>query len=138
MNPPKPSALKVLNGSAAHNPGRVNRLEPKPAPGVTDPPAWLPRTGPARAAWDRNLPVLLRMRVLTEADAEALALGCVALAEYLAAKRRGEKGWRRAADAWKRYQSTLRDFGMTPSARTRVQMVDAPAVDPLAAWEANL
>jgi P27 family predicted phage terminase small subunit len=28
--PPKPTALKVLNGSAAHDPGRLNRDEPHP------------------------------------------------------------------------------------------------------------
>ena len=37
-------------------------------------------------------------------------------------------------DAWKRVVTLLRDFGMTPSARTRVSGGDAPTDDPLEAF----
>jgi phage terminase small subunit len=130
--PPTPTALKVLTGTAAHNPQRVNRDEPKPALGATPPP-WLPRRGPARAAWDRLSPILLRMRVLTEADAEALGLGCLALAEYLQ-NRRDPTAWRKGDAAWKRYWAVLAGFGMNPSARAKVSTAAPEAADPFTTW----
>ena len=130
--PPTPTALKVLTGTAAHNPQRVNRDEPKPALGAVPPP-WLPKRGHARAAWERLEPVLSRMRVLTEADAEALALGCVALAEYLGS-RRDRTAWRKGDAAWKRYAAVLREFGMTPSARAKVSTAAPEAADPFTSW----
>jgi phage terminase small subunit len=133
--PPKPTALKILSGSARHDPQRVNRDEPKPAVGA-EPPPFLPRRGPAWAAWERHQPILTRLRVLTEADADALALGCMALAEYLAARRRVD-GWRKADAAWKRYLAVLSAFGLTPSARAKVHAAPAAEVDPLAEWAAR-
>lgn len=134
--PPKPTRLKVMNGSARHDPQRINRSEPQPRAGARVPP-FLPRTGPARSAWNRLLPILERMRVMTEADAEALALGCLALAEYLSA-RNDEESWRRADAAWKRYAAMLGWFGLNPSARSKVHTTSEPeAVDPLDAWAAR-
>lgn len=133
--PAKPTALKVMQGTAARNPQRLNRAEP-PARGETVPPPWLPDKGPAREAWDRLLPFLQRMRVLSEGDADALALGCVALEEYLAA-RSDEESWRKADSAWKRYGAMLGWFGLTPSARTKVQAAPAEKDDPLAQWKAG-
>jgi phage terminase small subunit len=130
--PPSPTALKVLNGSAAHDPQRLSRSEPKPKLGAVPPP-WLPATGPARKAWKRLEPVLSGMRVLTEADAEALALGCVALADFLEA-RADTEGWRRADAAWKRYLAVLSAFGLTPSSRARVSVAVPSVKDATQAW----
>ena len=138
MTAPKPSALKLLHGT--WRPDRANPAEPVPASIGADPPPWLPTRGPARGAWDRLSAELAAMRVLTPADAEALALGCMALAEYLAARRRPSVSWRRADAAWKRYAATLREFGLTPSSRTRVAAVPSgpsEAEAALAAWEAK-
>lgn len=132
-NLPKPAALKVLQGTDRAD--RRNPAEPKPAIGAKPPP-WLPRTGPARSAWRRLAPVLTAARVLTVADAEALALACLALSDFLEA-RADANGWRRADAAWKRYSGMLVQFGMTPSARTRVAAVPAEEADPLAAWMAS-
>lgn len=76
------------------------------------------------------------MRVLTDGDAEALALGCVALDEYLQA-RRDDESWRRADGAWKRYGAMLGWFGLNPSARTKVQTLQPPKEDPLDQWAAR-
>lgn len=133
--PPKPTALKILTGSARHDPQRINHDEPKPALGAR-PPAFLPRTGPARAAWRRLAPVLTRTRVLTEADADALALACLALAEYLEAREDGA-GWRRADAAWKRYGAALGWFGLNPSARARIHVAVETTADPIAEWAAK-
>lgn len=130
MTARKPSALKLLSGT--FRPDRA-RNEPQPPVGATPPP-YLPSSGPARAAWDRLAPGLIETRVLTEADAEALAIGCMALAEFLSARRRKAE-WRRADSAWKRYTSILKDFGLTPASRTRVAAVPASPSDPLAEWE---
>ncbi len=133
MTAPTPSTLKVLRNT--YRKDRANPAEPRPTVGAKAPP-WLSRDGPARQAWRRLSRVLTATRVLTVADAEALALGCVALADYLTA-RADPIGWRRADAAWKRYAAVLRDFGMTPSARTRVASVPVVDRSPLAEWMAS-
>lgn len=133
MSAPKPTALKVMEGT--YRPDRANPAEPQPAIGASAPP-WLPRSGPARAAWRRLRRQLLATRVLTRSDCEALALGCMALTEYLEA-RADATSWRRADAAWKRYAAVLRDFGMNPSARTRVAAVPVAERDPLEEWLAS-
>jgi hypothetical protein len=135
MTARKPTALKILQGTDAHHPERRNPAEPRPALGAKPPP-WLPRNGPARSAWRRLAPVLTATRVLTVADAEALALACLALSDFLEA-RADANGWRRADAAWKRYSGMLVQFGMTPSSRVRVSAVPAVERDPLAEWMAR-
>lgn len=135
MTARKPTALKILQGTDAHHPERRNPAEPHPAVGAKPPP-WLPRNGPARSAWRRLAPVLTATRVLTVADAEALALACLALADFLEA-RADANGWRRADAAWERYSGMLVQFGMTPSSRVRVSAVPAVERDPLAEWMAS-
>lgn len=134
--PPKPTALKLLDGSAKHNPGRVNADEPKPdvVDGRIEPPPWLTRRGHAWSAWNRLLPIVSGMKVMTVADVEALALGCMALADYLATDR---DDWHKRDAAYKRYLSMLRDFGMTPASRTKVRVEKQPERDPVAAWSAK-
>lgn len=132
---PKPTALRELNGNAGHRP--ANKAEPKPHLGAAEPPEWLPESG--RRFWHELEPMLLSMRVLTEADRPAL----VALAAVYAIWRRAfdviwEEGtsyeavtehgtmMRRRpeatdeADAWRRFRSMLIEFGLTPAARSRV------------------
>jgi hypothetical protein len=128
VNPPKPTALKILNGSAKHNPDRINDAEPQPAVAVIRPP-WLPKTGIASREFDRLAARFARLRVMTEADGESLALGCMALAEYLAMK--DGDGWRQADAARRVYLTTLGKFGGNPSDRTRVKVADDAAEDPL-------
>ncbi len=77
--PPKPTALKLLQG----NPGKrkLNSEEPKPPTGPVKPPSWL--RGRAKTAWKWVAPILEEMGVLTTADPHALALLCDAYAEYI-------------------------------------------------------
>jgi phage terminase small subunit len=119
--PRKPTALKVLNGSAAHDKKRLNAEEPQldPLAVVPLPPAAMPLAGRARAAWDNLAAQAVKMRVLTDADLLSLALTCRAIAEYEAA-RRDDMAWRRADAAWKRAMAGLGKFGLNPSDRTRV------------------
>ena len=131
--PPTPTALKVLTGAAKVNPERLNRDEPQMTLGAS-PPSWLPKRGIARQTWDRLAPLLERIRVITEGDADALALGCLALAEYLDARTDTEH-WHRADAAWKRYGNMLSWFGLTPSSRTRIHALAPKSLDPLEEWE---
>jgi P27 family predicted phage terminase small subunit len=133
---PTPTHIKLLKG----NPGKraLPRREPKPTRGVPTMPSHL--SARAKAAWKAIGPELDRMGVLTLADGKALELLCDAYAEYRAAREIVERDgmtyesvsqhgtmWRTrpevpiASDAYRRVAAMLREFGLTPSARTKVQ-----------------
>ena len=141
--PRKPTALKLLTG----NPGKraLPKHEPKPraVSGLLC-PDWMPDEG--RALWARLEPLLSRLGVLTEADAEALAVLCDSWAEWLAARavvreqgatyfsQRGEapRPEVRIADAAaKRFVTLLGRFGLTPADRAKVTAVALEEVDPM-------
>ncbi len=126
---PRPTALKVLNGSAAHHPERRNDAEPQPAVLAVAPP-WLPADGLARSEFDRLAARFVALRVMTEADGETLAVGCMALEEW-SEHRLDADGWRRADAARRVYLATLAKFGGNPSDRARVRVADDAAEDPL-------
>ncbi len=81
MAAPQPTTLKILHG----NPGRrpINDREPQPDQVVTDlaPPKVLGRAG--KKVWRDTLPVLRRMRVLTEADSDTLQNYCLCMEQVL-------------------------------------------------------
>lgn len=70
--PPKPTALKVLQG----NPGKraINESEPKFKSAEQRPPEWL--KGYGRDLWIRLAPKLIEQGVLTEVDRDLFAAGC--------------------------------------------------------------
>lgn len=139
--PSKPSALKLVEG----NRGKRATAKQEPDPTYLEdlaPPAWL---NPAAAAvWDELAPRLRSQRLLTVVDIDALALGCVALAQFRAAHNqldaslvkpskpgdamtgaepRGEhlNPWLVVQSmAFKQAMTVLREFGMSPAARTRI------------------
>src|SRR5574337_1124447 len=139
--PPKPTALKLING----NPGKraLNKQEPDPQY-LTDlaPPPMLPDY--AKRIWEREAPRVAAAKLLTEVDAQAFAMGCVAMGQYwMAIERVGaelvkarmvEDGDGVAVEAgehinpWALVQSmtfkqamiVFEKFGMTPQARTRI------------------
>lgn len=133
--PRKPTALKVVTG----NPGKraLGRQEPDPTylSDLTAPAHLAPQ---AAAVWDDLAPKLRAARVLTEIDAVALELACNAIATYrLATAKAGETPLVKspetgavALNPWMIVQSmtfkqataVLREFGMTPAARTRVMV----------------
>lgn len=75
---PQPTVLKIMRG----NPGRrpLNRSEPRPAPGVPDPPDFL--SPAAQEEWRRVTDLLNRIGMLTELDRALLAAYCQAWADY--------------------------------------------------------
>jgi P27 family predicted phage terminase small subunit len=139
---PTPTALRLLKG----NPGKraTNKQEPDPAY-LSDltAPAWLPEN--AARVWDEIVPGLARAKLLTEVDVPLLASGCVALAQFrLAAQKTGVELLKTPADdadddsekpakaeylnpwlvvqsmTFKQAITVLREFGMSPAARTRI------------------
>ena len=136
--PPKPTALKLVQG----NPGRrpIEKGETTPEVGIPDCPAHL--TADAKTEWDRITPLLFRYRLVTNIDTASLALYCQAYGRWQEAERKiaemKEKGGdgllikapsgypiqnpylaiaNRAMEDCYKY---LQQFGLSPSARTRV------------------
>ncbi len=133
---PKPTKLRVLQGNRGKR--AINKKEPKPLRKQPDPPPHL--TEVALEAWDLYAPILMKMGVLTGADAIALErlVECYSevrkLAEVVEAeghtyettsqsgdliiRRRPESA--QLADADKRLRAYLVEFGLTPAARSKV------------------
>ena len=139
---PKPTALKVLQG----NPGKraLPKGEPKPDSGrLPSAPRWL--SDEAKREWKRIAPRLHAVGLLTEVDGLALAMLCEAFAQYMAAKtvvdsegmllvsEKGNSYQHPAAGLMTQARGELlkwaREFGMTPSARTRI-VVDTGSEEP--------
>ena len=138
--PPKPTALKLVQG----NPGRraIKSNEPKPQIVAPECPTHL--TADARQEWDRVIPILLGLRIVSELDMAALSLYCQSYGRWKEAEKRiaemREKGGdgllikapsgypivnpylaiaNRAMEDCHKY---LQQFGMSPAARTRVEV----------------
>lgn len=142
---PKPTHLKVVSG----NPGKraINKREPKPNREIPSCPAHL--SDESKVAWGKLCVLLDRMGVLTEADAMALERLCDCYSEILECREliardgrtyssiRGigdedspiEQVLMKAnpavamlADADRRFKGYLVEFGLTPAARSKVQV----------------
>jgi P27 family predicted phage terminase small subunit len=139
---PTPSALRVLRG----NPGRRPLPKDEPIAPKADPNSPPPRLkGIALEQWQQVAPMLHTAGLLTTLDPTALQLYCEAYAEWDDAKTqiekfgtviKGPRGFpvvspyvSLAAKAWERMRKMLIEFGMTPSARTRVKTEEQPQAD---------
>ena len=81
MNPgprPMPTELKILTGNRGKRP--LNDREPKPTPAVPTCPDEVQEL--AKVVWDRIIPELTSMGVLTKIDGETVARYCIASAEW--------------------------------------------------------
>lgn len=137
--PPKPAALKVIQGNPGRRPIDKNELAvPVHAPEC---PAHL--IAEAKAEWERIIPQLLRFRLIAELDTASLSLYCQAYGRWqqaeksiadMAAKTSGDgmlikapSGYpiqnpylaiaNRAMEDCNKY---LQAFGLSPSARAKV------------------
>lgn len=133
---PKPTALKVLDGNAGHRP--INRSEPRPRPVAPKCPAWLDKE--ARAEWRRIAPALERLGLLTEIDGAALAGYCQSYARWRQCQEvlakdgltfKTESGYTAARPevaignrALIEVRAFCVQFGLTPGARARMQLMD--------------
>lgn len=151
---PTPVALHLLRGNPSKRAKRTLQ-EPTTTPVLTlDPPAWLDAS--ARDEWTRLVPMLGRLGVLTETDADALAAYCEAFTTWkqatarlrqfgMVVKRSKAEGElpvispyvKIAHHAMAQMRSFLVEFGMTPSSRARIHPA-APAETPVSKWGGKL
>jgi len=129
---PKPTSLVILEGNRGRRP--LNDREPKPLAVRPKCPTYLDEAG--QKEWKRLIPILLRMRILTEADGIALANLCQAYSTMTKAQEQLNKaGILYKTKSGYIQQSPLlgivnsqieiinrlcREFGLTPSARSRI------------------
>lgn len=138
---PKPTRLKVIEGNKGKR--QINKQEPDPEY-LEDlaPPAWLPAA--AQSVWNEIAPHLAKAKLLTHVDVQALAAGCVSVAQYRQAVTKAGEELIRAkhvadeeghvhsvgehVNPWLIVQSMsfkqgmmiFSRFGMTPADRTRI------------------
>ncbi len=144
--PPKPTRLKVISGNPGKRP--LNKREPQPRKETPRCPNWL--TPEAKRVWRDIVPKLKRMGVLTEVDGGALAGYSQTCARWRNAEefiaKHGEVYPLRDSEGRVRYMQQLpqvsiarnllqlvrgyqQEFGLTPSARSRIQVAGAPDED---------
>jgi len=139
---PKPTELVVLDGNPGKRP--LNRREPKPRFTTPKCPEYLDET--AKMEWRRLVPILKRMRVLTEADYLALGSLCQSYSTLIKAQTKlSEGGLLFKTPSGYVQQSPLlsivnscvetitrlcREFGLTPASRSRLQMLEEPRTNP--------
>jgi P27 family predicted phage terminase small subunit len=144
MNPPKPTHLRLLQGNPGNRP--VNKQEPKPKVSMPSAPRHLNRHG--RAEWRRIVRHLYQLGLVTQIDRAALAMYCQAYGRWVFAEEKIENEnhliikapktdypihnpWLSIANrAMRQCHSLLREFGMTPSARSQIRTGEPEAVDP--------
>lgn len=134
--PPKPRALKKLEGTFRKDRDGGNVLEPPP--GVPVCPKWLGKV--AREEWERVVPQLVTLNVLTGLDGGALERYCVAHGNWVKAQRDVDKSGmviktpfgpqknpsvKIAMDERAAARLLAGELGLSPSARSRVK-VDKP------------
>jgi P27 family predicted phage terminase small subunit len=130
---PKPSALKKLGGTYRNDRNATN--EPEPRAGEPNCPDVL--TEEAKREWEEKIVELREMGMLTVVDGALLAAYCQAYADWLEALREVKEGRVQKTDtgyeamrAWqtiyeraeKRMTLLAREFGFSPSARTRISV----------------
>ena len=131
-----PQAIPTKIKELAGNPGKrpLNRREPKPRGRKPKPPAHL--SDAERAEWRRLQRILEPMGVVTEAEADILAVYVAAYAQWVACRRAieekgilvvNEKGFamrnpalKVSDDAQRTMLRCMGELGMTPSARVRL------------------
>jgi len=133
---PTPTAIRKLNGNPSRRP--YNTREPKAHPGEPDMPRGLTRR--AKQEWKRLAEMLLGLGVLSQADGNALGLLCADIAEHeRIVKDLAKSGYllknpttgaihqnplvKMASDLNRRVLVGLREFGLTPSSRSRVEVI---------------
>jgi P27 family predicted phage terminase small subunit len=129
---PKPSVIKRAEGNPGKRP--LNRYEPQPRLTAPKCPEHLDER--AKQEWKRMVPILRRMKVLTEADSMALANLCQTWSTLVKAQEKlTEMGVLYKSPSGYVMQSPLlavvnqcvdtitklsREFGLTPAARSRI------------------
>jgi P27 family predicted phage terminase small subunit len=151
----KPTAVKELQGNAGHR--KPNADEPKPELGTPEKPKGMSKA--ASREWDRIVPALMSLGVLTVVDGKALAGYCDAYAYWELARKEmddhglvveepilnkegdeiGEKLKANPAVSiyatmGKLMKSFLVEFGLTPASRSKLKVEKPKPADPMDAY----
>ena len=138
---PTPTAIKILEGNPGKRP--LNEYEPKPEKKAPPCPKWLEKE--ARKEWKRLAPKLEILGVLSELDMAAFAEYCQAYARWKEAQEHidfegstfeTEKGYQQqtpwvgiANTNQKLMLQAASEFGLTPSARSRIMAASGVGKD---------
>ena len=146
--PKKPTSIKAIQGTL--RPDRANKNEPKLDAQIPTTPSWLSPI--AKNAFKEIAELLVDIRVITKADKKALEIMCDAYSEYRELRKvviehgptfettgvggdtviRARPEVAMSSDAWKRFNSQLQQFGLTPASRAKVNAMEKePEQDPL-------
>jgi len=137
--PKKPTPLRILEGNPSKRP--LPKNEPKPDGEMPECPEWL--SDEAKKEWDRVAPELNKIGLLSKIDSTALAGYCQSYAKWKEAEMwiqehgsvypiRGSDGKIKylqqvpqvgiANQCLKQIRAFCAEFGMTPSARARIEL----------------
>ena len=132
---PKPTNLKVLEGTRKD---RINQNEPKPKTALLACPDYLKKDEVAYGEWNRIVPELYKLGLLTVADRTALELYCSQYSIYRKALkeldeegitsiniRNGKKAnpaTQIVRESAKLIKAFATEFGLTPSSRGKMQL----------------
>jgi phage terminase small subunit len=122
-NKPTPTALKKLAGNPGKRP--MNDREPLPAGRIGACPDWFPAD--ARLEWDRIVPELDRLGVLTSVDAATVEAHCLTYGEIVATVKAGEPLRAALLGQMRAYAAEL---GLTPAARAKLVVPQGNDDDP--------
>ena len=131
---PKPTKLKIREGNRGHRP--LNTKEPEPAIEAPECPDIVKKNKVAIREWQRVVPILIELEVLSRLDSAVLAEYCIAYSRWVMAEakcaenlvyeskgRQYETKWLKVAkDAAIQMHKCATEFGLTPASRTRVQI----------------
>jgi phage terminase small subunit len=124
--------MKLLRGE--RRPSRVNRREPQAPLGVGPAPEHL--SPAAQQVWEELRGPLERAGIVTALDVTAFELLADCLSEYR--RHRAQPGHEAFSAGYsKRLARLLPEFGLTPSARSRVAVTLSPAPDSFEAFIAR-
>lgn len=132
--PPKPTAIKMLEGNPGKRP--LNENEPQPEKKAPECPSWLEPE--AKLEWERMAEIMEGIGILTEIDMTSFAGYCQAYARWKEAEEflskhgtifKTPSGYIQQVpqvSIAQTYLKAMKDFasqfGLTPAARTRIQV----------------
>lgn len=144
---PKPAAIHQLNGNPRHFSQAELNGSANPLPELIDPEMPKGMSKAARREWKNIVPMLRKLRVLSNVDGKALAGYCESYALWECARNQylkegitflSEHGPKKhpavgvANDALKSMKTFLIEFGLTPASRTRLKIERPKTEDDLA------
>jgi len=130
---PKPAHLKILEGNPGNRPIETSL---KPAPVAPECPSWLDKT--AKKEWNRVVPELEKLGLISQLDRTALAIYCQSYSQLVACEKAlakeeltyetpsGQKKPNPYIAIIRDLKTTIRqylsEFGLTPSSRSRMSI----------------